>query len=133
MNMQKPRLAGLLALAAIAVMSTARAEGVSVAQAQTAYTVTAADLGAVATRLEADPALTEAACVALTPADGKTTSAVYSCAKPNDKTDAAFRNVLGADASLSSITATCPGNCVMTYCPYPNLQCCNVYTHMPCP
>ena len=30
------------------------------------------------------------------------------------------------------VGASCPTGCVMTYCPYPTSQCCNIYTHTPC-
>lgn len=36
--------------------------------------------------------------------------------------------VMGKDA----VAGSCTTGCVMTYCPYPTVQCCNIYTHSPC-
>lgn len=129
----RPNLAGITAL--LAVMAMPFAQAGEAGTAQTAYTVTApgnTELKALASKLEANPALAEAACIPLTAESSKTLSASYSCATPSEKTDAAFRGALGAGNGLSSVTASCPTGCVMTYCPYPNIQCCNIYTHAPC-
>jgi len=127
------KFAGIAALLAVFAMPIAQAGDAGTAQ--TAYTVTApgnTELKALASKLEADSALAEAACIPLTAESSKTLSASYSCAKPSEKTDAAFRGALGVGSSLSTVTASCPTGCVMTFCPYPVSQCCNIYTHMPC-
>lgn len=128
----KLKFIGLAAMLAGLAMQAVAAADIPLGQPQTAYTVTASDLKALATRLEADPALTEGQCVPLTAEGSKATSASYSCAKPSAKTDATFRSVVGAGASLATTTAGCPANCVVTYCPFPVIQCCNIYTHIPC-
>lgn len=129
----RSKLIGIAALLAIFAMPFAQAGDAGTAQ--TAYTVTApgnTELKALATKIEANPALAEAACIPLTAESNKTLSASYSCATPSEKTDAAFRGAISAGSSLSTVTASCPTGCVMTYCPYPTIQCCNIYTHTPC-
>lgn len=106
-------------------------------QPQTAYTITAkakaADLKAVVAKLEADAAFSDAKCVAIKGnSKAKAASLSYSCANASEKSDAAFRSVLGAGMKLTSTTSSCPTGCSMTYCPYPTLQCCNNITHQPC-
>jgi len=122
--------ATMLALLTMQPVSAADAQAV---QPHTAYTVKAADPKALAAKLEANPALSEGQCAALPTMDAKAASLTYSCAKPSEKTDSAFRSALEAGGSVESTTVGCAAGCVMTYCPFPAMRCCNIYTHIPCP
>lgn len=122
-------LAAMLALLAMQSVSAADAQAV---QPQTAYTVKATDLKALAAKLEANPALAEGQCVSLHAVEATTGSLSYSCTKPSEKTDSAFRAAMEAGGSVESTTVGCAAGCVMTYCPVPYLRCCNIVTHIPC-
>lgn len=104
--------------------------------AHTAYTITAkgksVDMKAVSAKLEADPAFADAKCVALKGKKGKTAGLTYSCSNASEKSDAAFRAVVGADMTLTTKTVGCPSGCTLMYCPYPLVQCCNIITKQPC-
>lgn len=123
---------GFAAILALLTMQSVSAADAQAIQPHTAYTVKAADLKALATKLEADPALSEGQCAALPAVDDKVSSLTYSCAKPSERTDSAFRSALEAGGSVESTTVGCAVGCVMTYCPFPYARCCNIYTHLPC-
>lgn len=129
MKFVKMGAVAVLAMLGMAVVSSVSAGDV---QPQTAYTVTGPDLKGLAARLEADSALAEGKCRSLAPVENSATSITYSCASPSEKTDAAFRAVVDHGTSLNCTTVGCPVDCVMTYCPFPTRQCCNIYTHLPC-
>lgn len=124
---------GFAAMLGLLTVQAASAAETQTVQPQTAYTIMAPDLKAVAAKLEGNPALVEGQCVALKAAEITPPSASYSCAKPNEKTDSAFRTLVGDGVSLSTTTVGCAAGCVMTYCPVPYVRCCNIYTHIPCP
>jgi hypothetical protein len=126
----------LAAFLSILMVPFAQGAESQAAPPQTAYTITAkakgVDLKAVSAKLEADTAFKEGQCSALKGGKGKAARLSYTCAKPSEKTDAAFRAAAGTGTSLVSTTAGCAAGCTMAYCPYPFLQCCNNLTHTPC-
>lgn len=127
MNILRTLFRHLLLLACLAAAPLAWS-----ADPQTGYTVSGGDLKATVARLAVDAALKEAACTALPEPEGSN-QAGYTCAQPSGKSDSAFRTAVTANGgSVSSVTATCPTNCVMKYCPYPTMRCCNIYTSLPC-
>jgi hypothetical protein len=104
---------------------------------QTAYQIDAtgqtAALDALDTTLRANPAFKESGCSSLaTSLKGEASYADYVCSNPGAATDALFRGAVGEGTTLTTTTAGCPTGCVLTYCPYPTIRCCNLITHQPC-